>query len=91
MNIIPILNMVNFKLVMLFLKIISLFIVQRSFGNITYDYVQKYDTLKIGLLRKYEKVKIKIRKAKLDATFLKTCQTCHTLTSLSWKMLSKRA
>ena len=67
--------MVNFKPVVLFLKIISLFIAQRNFGNITYDYVQKYDTLKIGLLRKYEKVKIKIRKAKLDAPFLKTFQT----------------
>ena len=65
--------MVNFKRVVLFLKIISLFIVQRNFGNIIYDYVQKYNTLKIEQLRKYEKLKIKIRKAELDVTFLKNC------------------
>ena len=68
-------KMVNFKPVALFLKIISLFIVQRNFGNIIYDYVQKYNTLKIEQLRKYEKLKIKIRKAELDVTFLKNCQT----------------
>ena len=67
--------MVNFKPVVLFSKIISLFIVQRNFGNIIYNYVQKYDTLKIEQLRKYEKLKIKIRKAEYDATFLKNCQT----------------
>ena len=49
------------------LKIISLFIVQRTFGYIIYDYVQKYDTLKIEQLRKYEKLKAKIRKAELTA------------------------
>ena len=42
--------MANFKSVVLFLKIISLFIVQRNFGNIIYDYVQKYGTLKIEQL-----------------------------------------
>ena len=62
-------KMGNFKSVVLFSKIILLFIVQRNFGNIIYDYVQKYDTLKIEQLRKYEKLKIKIRKAKLDACF----------------------
>ena len=64
----------NFKSVVLFSKIILLFIVQRNFGNIIYDYVQKYDTLKIEQLRKYEKLKIKIRKAELDATFLRNSQ-----------------
>ena len=67
--------MVNFKPVVLYLKIISLFIVQRNFGNIIYDCVQKYNTLKIEQLGKYEKLKIKIRKAELDVTFLKNCQT----------------
>ena len=66
-------KMVNFKPVVLFFKIISLFIVQRNFGNIIYNYVQKYDTLKIEQLRKYEKLKIKIRKAEWDAAFLKNC------------------
>ena len=36
--------------------------------------MQKYDTLKIEQLRKYEKLKIKIRKAELHATFLRNCQ-----------------
>ena len=67
--------MVSFKPVALFLKIISLFIVQRNFGNIIYDYIQKYNTLKIKLLRKYEKLRIKIRKAELHLTFLKNHQT----------------
>ena len=65
---------VNFKPVLVFLKTISL-IVQRIFGNIKKDYVQKYDTLKIEQLRKYEKLTIKIRNAELHATFLRTCQT----------------
>ena len=51
-----------------------MFIVQRNFGNVIYDYVQKYDTLKIEQLRKYKKLKIKIRKAELDAMFLRICQ-----------------
>ena len=68
--------MVKIKAVVLFLKIISWFIVQRNFGNVIYDYVRKYDdTLKIEQLRKYEKLKVKIKKAELDATFLKNCQT----------------
>ena len=67
--------MTNFKSVVLFLKTISLFIVQRNFGNIRYDYVQKYDILKIEQLRKYEKLKIKMTKAELDAMFLRNCQT----------------
>ena len=48
---------------------------QWNFGNIIYDYLQNYVTLKIEQLRKYEKLKIKIRKAELDATFLRNCQT----------------
>ena len=50
-------------------------IVQRSFGSILYDYVQKYNTLKMKTIRKNEKLKIKIRKAELDLTFLINCQT----------------
>ena len=65
--------MVNFKPVMLFLKIISLFIVQRNFGNIIYDYVQK--VWYIEQLRKYEELKIKIKKAESDVTLFKNFQT----------------
>ena len=70
---------VNFEPVMLFLKIISLFIVQRNFDNIIEVYVQKYNTLKIEQFRKYEKLKIKIKKAELDVTFLKICQTSNVM------------
>ena len=74
--------MANFKSVVLFSKIISLFIVQRNFGNIIYDYVQKYDILKIEQLKKYEKLKIKMRKAKLDATFLRNSQRFNVTSKL---------
>ena len=65
----------KFKTVLLCLKLLACLIVERSFGNILYDYVQKYNTLKTETLRKYEKLKIKIRKAELDLTFLTNCQT----------------
>ena len=40
-----------------------------------YHYVQKYDTLNVEQLRKYEKTKNKIKKAELDLTFLMNSQT----------------
>ena len=67
--------MMKFKTVVLCLKLLTCLIVQRSFGNILYDYVQKYNTFKTDTLRKYEKLKIKIRKAELDLTFYTNCQT----------------
>ena len=36
---------------------------------------QKYDGISLQQLRKYEKLQIKINKARLDITFLKNCQT----------------
>ena len=45
-------------------------IVQINFGNKLYNYVQKYNILKMETLRKYEKLKIKITKAELDLKFL---------------------
>ena len=57
------------------LKLLTCLIVQRSCGNLLYDYVQKYNPLKMDRLRKYEKFKMKIRKAELDLTFLIICQT----------------
>ena len=56
-------------------KVTGMFIVQRSFCNMLYDYVQKYNILKMESLRKYGKSKIKIRKAELDWIFLTNCQT----------------
>ena len=65
----------KFKTVVLCLKLLTCLIVQRSFGNILYDYVQKYNTLPTETLRTYEKLKITSRKAELDLTFLTNCQT----------------
>ena len=65
----------KFKTVVLYLKLLTCLIVQRSFGNILYDYVQKYNTLSTETLRKNKKLKITIRKAELDLTFLTNCQT----------------
>ena len=65
----------KFKTVVLCLKLLTCLIVQRSFGNILYNYVQKYNTLPTETLRKYEKLKITSRKAELDLTFLTNCQT----------------
>ena len=56
-------------------KVTGMFIVQRNFCNILYDYVQKYNILKTETLRKYGKLKIKILRAELDLTFLTNCQT----------------
>ena len=60
----------KFKTVVLCLKLLMLtcLIVQRSFGSILYNYVQKYNTLKTDTLRNNEKLKINIRKAELDLT-----------------------
>ena len=71
-----------FKTVVLCLKLLACLIVQRSFGNILYDYVQKYNTLRTETLRKYEKLKIKIRKVELDLTFLTNCQTLNVYAKL---------
>ena len=65
----------KFKTVVLCLKLLTCLIAQRSFGNILYNYVQKYNTLPTETLRKYEKLKITSRKAELDLTFLTNCQT----------------
>ena len=56
-------------------KLLTCLVVQRSFSNILYNFVQKYNTLKTDTFRRYEKLKIKIRKAELDLTFLTYCQT----------------
>ena len=63
------------KSVFLFLKIISNIILLRPFGNIIHDITQKYEEISLQELRKYEKLRVKINKARLDITFLKNCQT----------------
>ena len=71
--------MVKIKTVVIILKILANFIVHRNFGNLIYDFVQKYDTLNVEQLRKYEKTRKKIRKAELDLTFLMNCQTLNVV------------
>lgn len=48
-----------------------------NFGNILYDYVQIHDNLKTNKLKKYEKLKIKIRKTQLNLTFLTNYQALY--------------
>ena len=59
--------MMKFKTFALCLNVLPCLIVQRSFGNILYDYVQKKENLK--KLRSYEKLKIKISKVEFDLKF----------------------
>ena len=67
--------MVQKKTVVIILKILRNFIVHRNFGDLIYDFVQKYDKLNVEQLRKYEKRRKKIRRAELDLTFLMSCRT----------------
>ena len=71
--------MVKIKTVDIILKILANFIVHRNFGNLICNFVQKYDTLNVEQLRKYEKTRKKIRKAELDLTFLMNCQTLNVV------------
>ena len=63
----------KFKSVYLFLKILSSFILLRPFGKIIYDIGGKHD-ISIQQLRKYERLKIKSNKRRLDINFLKNCE-----------------
>ena len=84
--------MVKIKAVAIILKILGNYIVHRNFGNLTYDYVRKHDTLNVEQLRKYEKTKKKIRKAELDLTFLMDCQTLNVVPKfISFLMLINAA
>ena len=66
--------MVNFKAVVLFIRILACFILQRTFGNVIYDIVQKYSELSTSKLCKLEKLSIKLKTADLDITFLSSCK-----------------
>ena len=59
-----------------FLRILTCFVLSRTFGSIISDVaLNSNGQIALSDLRKYEKVKIKIRKAGLDLNFLKNCQT----------------
>ena len=66
--------MVNFKVVVLFIKILTCFISHRTFGNVIYDIVQKYSQLSTSKLRKLKKLSIKLKKADLDIIFYQTAK-----------------
>ena len=58
----------------LFLKILSMFVLTRKFGNVIHDIAQKYNgQLSVADLRKIEKLQKKARKVELDLTFLRNC------------------
>ena len=81
-------EMIKIKTVVIVLKILANFMVHRNLGNLIYDYVQKYDTINVEQLRKYEKTRKKIRKAELDLTFLMNCQTVNVVPKfLSFNLL----
>ena len=71
--------MVNFKVVVLFIKILTCFISHRTFGNVIYDIVQKYSQLSTSKLRKLEKLSIKLKKADPDITFLSNCKVFNVI------------
>ena len=71
--------MVNFKVAVLFIKILTCFISHRTFGNVIYDIVQKYSQLSTSKLRKLEKLSIKLKKADPDITFLSNCKVFNVI------------
>ena len=72
-------KMVNFKVAVLFIKILTCFISHRTFGNVIYDIVQKYSQLSTSKLRKLEKLSIKLKNADLDITFLSNCKVFNVI------------
>ena len=71
--------MVNFKVVVLFIKMLTCFLSHRTFGNVIYDIVQKYSQLSTSKLRKLEKLSIKLKKADPDITFLSNCKVFNVI------------
>ena len=67
-------KMVNFKVVVLFIKILTFFTSHRTFGNVIYDIVRKYSQLSTSKLRKLKKLSIKLKKADLDIIFYQTAK-----------------
>ena len=64
--------MVNFKAGVLFIRILTSFILRRTFGNVIYDIVQNYSELATWKLHKLKKLSMKLKKADLDITFYET-------------------
>ena len=62
------------KNVVIFIQIILHFVLSRRIINIYNDIAQKYSNINVQELRKYEKLKFKINKLKLDINFLQNCK-----------------
>ena len=71
--------MVNFKVVILFIKILTCFMLHRTFGNVIYDIVQKCNQLSTSKQHKLEKLSIKLKKADLAITFLSNCKVFNVI------------
>ena len=64
------------KYVVMYFKLLTNFVILRSFENLIYDITFKYNCIvNVKQLRKWEKLQIKVKKDELDLTFLKNCQT----------------
>ena len=72
-------KMINFKAAVLFIRILTCFILHRTFGKVIYDIVQKYSELSTSKLRKLEKLSIKLKKTDLDITFLSSCKVFNVI------------
>ena len=58
------------KFVVVFIKLITKLVLQRSFGNIIYDLALHYeDIYTVKDFRRLEKVKTKLEKSRLDVMF----------------------
>ena len=63
------------KYIVIYLKLLTNFVILRSFGNLIYDITFRYNGIvDVKQLRKWEKLQIKVKKAELDLTFVKNCQ-----------------
>ena len=65
------------KNVVVIFELIVTLLLNRPFGSIIHDVSSKYDEIEVVDLRKIEKLTIKRKKAELDITFLKNCQSFH--------------
>ena len=65
------------KSVFLFLKVLTYFVLLRTFGSIIHDISRKHDDVNISQLRRYEQLRVKINKLGLDIQFLENCQLFH--------------
>ena len=61
--------------IVLFLKIVTCFVLQRNFGNIIHDVAQRTEgQVSKADLRRLEKLRLKVNKAELDLNFLRNCK-----------------